>query len=142
MNGTAVGQPGASTKRVTSACATPRPRPAAVVIGNDEKRPTTAATSVGTTTRASVVLLSVVIGTSRIAATPPSAAPTAQLTTAMTSGEIASDAAATGFSATADVARPKLVNRYTAHSTVVRTMAMPRIQRRSSPTEAPKIVTG
>ncbi len=42
-NGTAVGQPGASTYRVTSDCAMPMAKPANVVIGNEENPPTTAA---------------------------------------------------------------------------------------------------
>src|SRR6478672_2496113 len=142
MNGTAVGQPGALTYRVTSACATPNASPANIVIGNEANRPTTAATRVGTTTKANALLLRVVIGTSRIAAAPPRAAPSAQLAIAIRSGEIASDPAATGFSATAEVSRPNRVNRYTNHSTVVNTTTIPRIHKRSSPTEAPNSDTG
>ncbi len=83
-------------------------------MGNDEKRPTTAAWPVSGMTMSDrrPLLLRLVIGTSRIAANPPRAAPRAQLTSmAMKFGEMAKEAAATGFSATAEVATPKEVYR-------------------------------
>ena len=86
-------------------------------------------------------LLRLVIGTRKIAANPPSAAPMAQLAMAITSGEIASAAAAVGFSATADVASPNRVNLYTTQRTTVRTRTMPKMYSRSSPIGAPKIST-
>ena len=112
-----------------------------VVMGNEEKPPTTAAARIGMTMSERFSLLRLVIGTRKIAAKPPNAAPMAQLATAMTSGEIPCAAAAVGFSATADVANPNRVYLYTAHRTAVRTMTMPKMHSRSSPIGAPKIVT-
>ena len=109
MKGTAVSQPGVDTYRVTSLWATPMASPAMVVIGNEENPPMTAAATMGMTMSERFAALSVVMGTSRMAARPPRAAPTAQFTPATRSGEIASEAAAAGFSATAVVARPKVV---------------------------------
>ncbi len=109
MNGTAVSHPGVETYRVTSLWATPSARPAMVVIGNEEKPPITAAARIGMTIRLRFSALRVVIGTNKMAARPPSAAPMNQLAAATTSGEIARVAAAVGFSATAVVARPKVV---------------------------------
>src|ERR1035437_2226306 len=110
-NGTAVSQPGEDTYRVTSDWVTPMTRPAAVVIGKEENLPMTAAASTGTMIKESVVILRLVMGTSSMAANPPRAAPTPQLTVAMRLGEMARVAAAVGFSATAVVARPKGVKR-------------------------------
>jgi hypothetical protein len=110
-------------------------------MGNEEKPPMTAAARIGMTMSERFSLLRLVIGTKKIAANPPSAAPMAQLATAITSEEIASAPAAVGFSATADVANPNRVYLYTAQRTMVRTMTMPKMQSRSSPIGAPKIVT-
>ena len=86
-----------------------------VVMGNEEKPPTTAAARIGMTMSERFSLLRLVIGTRKIAAKPPNAAPMAQLAMAMTSGEIPCAAAAVGFSATADVANPNRVYLYTNH---------------------------
>ena len=73
---------------MTSDWAIPRARPAMVVMGNEEKPPTTAAARIGMTMSERFSLLRLVIGTRKIAAKPPNAAPMAQLAMAMTSGEI------------------------------------------------------
>ena len=80
-----------------------------VVMGNELKPPITAAARIGMTMRLRFSDERVVIGTRRMAARPPSAAPMAQLAAATRSGEMAKVAAAVGFSATAEVARPNLV---------------------------------
>ena len=57
-------------------------------MGNEEKPPMTAAARIGMTMSERFSLLRLVIGTKKIAANPPSAAPMAQLATAITSEEI------------------------------------------------------
>src|SRR5580658_196237 len=109
MKGTAVSQPGVETYRVTSLCAMPRTRPATVVMGKELNPPITAAARIGMTMKLRFSAERVVMGTRRMAASPPRAAPMAQLAAATRSGEMARVAAAVGFSATADVANPNLV---------------------------------
>jgi hypothetical protein len=106
--------------------------PPSRVSGNERKPPTMAAASAGMISRVSTVGFRLVMGTMRTPATPARAPPSAQLTPATKSGETPALAALRGFSATAVVARPNVVNRYTAHSTTVPAAAMPSRMGRSS----------
>ena len=88
---------------------------------NDRNCVSSAAASAGTTSSTSVVGSSDTVGAISTPANPASTLPTAQFTDATTSGECARLAATTWFSATAVVARPKLVYRYTSDSAAVST---------------------
>ncbi len=72
------------------------------------------------------------IGAIRIAAAPASADPSAQLTVAIQSGDRPTADAARWFSATAVVAMPNRVKRYSAHRATLSTAAMPTRMKRSS----------
>src|SRR6266851_2013995 len=110
-NGTASARPGVVENRVSSLVMTPMSRPAASVAGNDEKPPTSAAASAASTRLVNAVTWRLMTGATRIPAAPASAQPSPQFAVAMRSGDQPSDAAARWFSATAVVARPKLVQR-------------------------------
>ena len=110
-NGTVSARPGVVENRVSSLVMMPMSRPAASVIGNDVKPPTSAAASAASTSVVNAATWRLMTGASRIPAAPASAQPSPQLAVAMRSGDQPSDEAARGFSATAVVARPKLVHR-------------------------------
>src|SRR4051794_3200918 len=99
-------------------------RPATSAIGKEEKRATSA---VARAARMRLVITDawrVMIGAIRIAARPARAEPSAQLIVAMRSGDQPIDDAARSFSATAAVASPKRVKRYSAQSPTVSSTAI------------------
>ena len=83
--------------------------PPARVSQNDSNLPTSAAARAGYSRNPSVSTDSPVIGASKIPATAASAEPIAQLIAATRSGDRASAASATSFSALARVAIPNFV---------------------------------
>ena len=117
MKGTAFDHPGCLNRSgshlafvsVSSASMTPMSTPPSRVSGNDVNPPTSAAASAGMSSNSTWLTDSPMIGTTRMPATPASAAPAAQLTVAIRSGERPSEAAASWFSAAARVASPKRV---------------------------------
>ena len=87
----------------------PMSMPATNAIGN-ERKPATSAAAIAASTRLVIVATcSCTIGAIRIAATPASAEPSAQLAVAIQSGDRPTDDAARWFSATAVVAMPNFV---------------------------------
>ncbi len=85
--------------------------PAAKATGNDRKPATSAVANAASTRLVIVATCSCTMGAIRIAATPASAEPRAQLIVATKSVDNPTEAAARWFSATAEVASPNLVNR-------------------------------
>ena len=83
--------------------------PAASAMGNERNSATSAAASAASTTLVIPCTDRVMIGETRMAASPASAEPRAQLTVATVSDDRPIDAAARWFSATAEVARPNVV---------------------------------
>ena len=117
MNGTDFDHPGClkssgiqSAPLVSSDSMTPIRTPPSSVSGNEVNPPTSAAASAGTSSSRTWLTESPMMGTTRMPARPARPAPAAQFSVAMSSGERPRDAAASWFSATARVARPKRVN--------------------------------
>ncbi len=82
------------------------------------------------------------MGASRMPAMPASAPPMSQLPSPIACGEYPSAASDRGFSAAAEVARPKLVYRVITPKARVSTAATPKMMSLSAPTLAPSTVTG
>ena len=112
MNGTAAPMPGIPVILPwTTVWATPIPRPAKSAIGN-ERNPATRATDVAARTRLVITVgCSVTVGAMKIANTPASPLPIAQLMRATRFGERPRDAATVSFSAAAVVLSPNRVYR-------------------------------
>ena len=85
--------------------------PAAKAMGNDRKPATSAVANAASTRLVIVATCSCTMGAIRIAATPASAEPRAQLMVARKSGDKPMDDAARWFSAMAEVASPNFVYR-------------------------------
>ena len=92
-----------------SLCTMPMPSAASTVIPNDEKRPTSAAASAGSTASDRTAAFSPTIGARRIAASADNPPAIAKFAISIRSGDHPALAATRRFSATAEVARPNSV---------------------------------
>ena len=87
----------------------PMPSAASTVMPNDEKRPTSAAASAGSTVSDRTTAFSPTMGASRIAASADNPPAIAKFAISIRSGDHPALAATRRFSATAEVARPNSV---------------------------------
>ena len=121
-----------SMKRLTSVCAIPSPRPAAVAMGKERKSPTSALASAARTNEVMAATCKVMIGTTRMPAIAAMAEPSAQFSVAMRLGDKPIADAERSLSDTASVASPNWLDRYNAHRAVADATAIPRSIRRST----------